>query len=94
MRILSLVVAGVLALSVSASTSWASPSSLALGGSKAPAAGDKAKPSVTKKPGSKAGEVNMGSAARQELLKKRQEQSKSAKGKASALPKKTVKKKS
>jgi hypothetical protein len=109
MRILSLVVAGVLALSFSASASWAGPAGLGSGGSKTPAAkscstkkcspaADKPRSSQASKPASKTakkpGEVNLGSAARQELLKKRlQDQSKSAKGKTLA-PKKTIKKKS
>jgi hypothetical protein len=99
MRILSVVLAGVLALSFSGSTAWAHPASLALGVGKAPAhgpGGDSTKPGLGKKPGKKGGGVNLGSAARQELLKNKAEQSKSksTKPKSSALSKKPVLKKS
>ena len=92
MRVLSLVVAGLLALFVASSTGWANPSSS--GGNKTPAASDKAKSGAAKKPAKK-GEVNLGSSARQELLKQRQQaQSKDVKKKPSALSKKPVRKKS
>lgn len=96
MKILSSVVAAVLALSLAAPTSWAGSSAASPANGKAPAhssANDKTKSNAAK-PGSKKGEVNLGSAWRQEILKnKLQAQSKSAKGKTGA-PKKTVQKKS
>jgi hypothetical protein len=102
MRILSIVAAGLLALSISSAPTWAGSTGLGAGDSKSPAAKcaakkcspatDKPKPAA-KAPAKKPGEVNVGSAARQELLKKRlQDQSKSVKGKTGALPKKTLKK--
>lgn len=97
MRILSLVVAGVLALSFSGSGSaaWASPNGSSTGDAKTsakqryekpkstPSAGNvKPKAGTPSKPGSKATDSSLGSAARQALLKNRpQALSKSAKQK-------------
>lgn len=94
MRILSLVVAGVLALSLSGPPTWASPA----GAGNPPAKSDpakrveKPKPAAKPKPGtpSKSGEVSLGSAARRELLKHRlQGASKTAKGKPALVKKKS-----
>lgn len=98
MRILSLVVAGVLALSFtgSGSLAWASPSCPASGDAKAPAKRAekpkatatntaKAKASSPSKSGSKSADSSLGSAARRELLKSRAQGMKPTKGKAAAL---------
>lgn len=95
MRILSLVVSGVLALSFSGSQSvaWASASRPSLGETKAaPKNGEKprATPSANAakaKAGSakKSADSNLGSAARQALLKNRAQGMKPTQGKAAAL---------
>ena len=81
MRILSLAVAGVLALSFlgPGSVAWASPGSPTVGESKAPAKKSCEKPKPAAKAGSpnrsgsksKSGEATPGSSARNELLKNR-----------------------